>query len=216
MQLTKKCNICGHETRELKDQEILVTYDVCDHCGFIYKQKEHHVEREVERNRYFEHDNNFLNEGYVKMFQCLLDDYVKDLDIKGKVLDFGSGPTPVFKQLLIEAGYSVYDFDPFFNPDSDYLDHKYQLIASVEVIEHFSDPTKEFDNLLPLLEDNGYLLLMTHQRFMDEEEFLKWWYRRDITHVSFYTNETLQFIANKYNLEILKDDKVKVILLQKR
>jgi hypothetical protein len=161
------------------------------------------------------HNNSFESQGYVKIFMDLLNDYIKPLNITGKILEFGSGPGPVLKELLLREGYDVFDFDPFFNMNDTYLKNKYQLITSTEVVEHFVEPLKEFKHLSGLLEKNGYILLMTRLRTMEVSEFTNWWYRRDLTHISFYTLDTFKEIGKKFGLRIVKTNNINIIVFQK-
>jgi len=209
------CLICGNETTTIIDSQIRVSHSHCQQCEFIYKNKEFHLSLDTEHENYKMHNNSFESEGYVKIFINLLNDYIKPLNITGKVLEFGSGPGPVLKELLIREGYDVFDFDPFFNKNLVYLKHKYQLITSTEVVEHFVDPLKEFKHLSNLLEKDGYLLLMTRLRTMDENEFLNWWYRRDLTHISFYTLDTFKEIGKRNGLELIKSNNVNIIIFKK-
>lgn len=210
-----KCIICGSDTEKIDDSQINVIHDYCPNCGFIYKGKEYHLEMHNEHEQYILHNNTMENEGYVNIFLDLISEYIKPLGVMRKVLEFGSGPGPVLKALLKREGYDVCDFDPFFNDNTEYLNNKYQLITSTEVIEHFSDPLKEFKHLYNLLEKDGYLLIMTRLRKMGIEEFLNWWYRRDLTHISFYTMGTIEYIARKLNMKIMKTNNENIILLQK-
>lgn len=211
-----KCVICGSDTKVIYDPQIIVDYDVCEHCGFIYKQKKHHLPHVEEEKRYLRHENTFENKAYVNMFQDMIEEFIEYLYIKRKVLDFGSGPVPVLKKLLQDKKYDVYDYDFFYNRNEEYKDNKYQLIVSTEVVEHFSDPIKEFKHLVDLLEDGGYLLITTYFRKMNKDQFLVWWYRRDITHVSFYNMKTFEYLAKEFNLEIVKHNNKNTILFKKK
>jgi len=210
-----ECLICNSQTSILEDFQIKVTYLVCENCGFIFKDYKYHPSKEEELEQYKFHNNSFESKGYVEMFENLIRDYIKPLNVSGKVLEYGSGPGPVLKELLIRDGNDVYDYDPIFNDNDHYLNHKYQLITSTEVAEHFKDPLKEFSHLFNLLDDNGYLVIMTRLRNMNLKEFLNWWYRRDITHLSFYTTEAFIEICKKFNFEIILNNKINVIILQK-
>jgi len=212
----KRCLICGSETTTINDSQIRVTHSYCQKCGFIYKDMEFHLSEEVEHENYKMHNNSFESEGYVKIFVDLVDDYIKPLNITGKILEFGSGPGPVLKELLIRERYDVFDFDPFFHKNLEYLRHTYQLITSTEVVEHFVEPLKEFEHLSNLLEQGGYLLLMTRLRTMDTFEFLNWWYRRDLTHISFYTLDTMIEIGKRNGLELVESNNINVILFKKK
>lgn len=210
-----KCLICNSKTKILDDGQIKVTYSVCDTCGFIHKDKLYHVDSEVEKYNYSLHNNSFESEGYVKIFRDLVIEHITPLNIKGKVLEYGSGPGPVLKKLLEIEGYKVINYDPYFYNDLDYLNHKYELITSTEVVEHFYDPLSEFKKLSDLLIPGGYLVIMTKLRTMKLDKFTNWWYRRDITHVSFYTIKSLEIIAKKFNLSIIKHNNENIIIFKK-
>ena len=215
MILISKCLICNGKISKLEDKQIKVTYSVCQDCGFIHKDKEYRVDREEELNQYSLHNNSFESVGYVDIFVKLINDYITPLNIMGDVLEYGSGPGPVLKELLIRDGYSVYDYDPFFNDNKEYLKYKYELITSTEVVEHFFDPLVEFAHLSNLLEQGGYLVITTLLRNMSITDFTDWWYRRDATHVSFYTLKTLEIIALRFDLKIIKTNNKNIIVFQK-
>jgi len=210
------CIVCGGDTTLLHDQQLPVTYHVCKTCDFIFKDESNRISNEIEMDQYSRHNNTMESTGYVTMFKDLIRDYIKPLDIANKVLDFGSGPGPVLYQLLTEEGLDAFHFDPFYNPDNAYKDSLYQLITSTEVVEHFFDPIKEFKHLSSLLEKNGYLLIMTHIRNKDLDVFLNWWYRRDVTHVSFYHLNTFKYIAQVCGLERIKHNDKNIILFKKK
>jgi 2-polyprenyl-3-methyl-5-hydroxy-6-metoxy-1,4-benzoquinol methylase len=169
-----------------------------------------------EANEYLRHNNNMESVGYVKMFEDVIEEYIIPLNISKKVLDFGSGPGPVLYQLLMRKGYDTYHFDPFYHNDLSYQNNQYQLITSTEVVEHFYDPLKEFTHLSELLDEDGYLLIMTHIRNISLDEFLNWWYRRDPTHVVFYSIKSLEIIAESVGLKLVQHNNKNIILFQKK
>lgn len=210
------CEICSAPTRPLLDEQMVVTYDVCDACGFIYKQKSFHVAKDIELDVYKKHNNSFESLGYVAMFEQLIETYIRPLNVKGTALEYGSGPGPVLKELLSrEAGLDVTDFDPFYNNDSSYQSQLYDLITTTEVVEHFFHPLEEFTHLASLLKQGGYLVVMTNFRTMDEQSFLTWWYRRDVTHVSFYTMTTMDTLAEVTGLTIIQSNQKNVVVFLK-
>ena len=89
-------------------------------------------------------------------------------------------------------------YDPFFFPDKKIFLKKYNFITCSETIEHFFNPYDEFINLDKLLLKSGWLGVMTC--FMKKNIlFENWHYRRDPTHVVFYTEDTFEVIANQRN-----------------
>lgn len=208
---TSKCLICNSETHELLDPQMKVTYDCCQECGFISKQKEFFLDKETEKGRYDLHNND--DEGYKKSFDEVINDYIKKLDIK-TVLDYGSGPYPVLTELLKDT-YEVSHFDPFYNNDKSYQHKQYDLVVLSEVIEHMHNPRLDLSHILGLLKKNKYLIIMTHLRNVDETKFLTWWYRRDRTHVGFYMMQTFETIATLFNLKLIQTNNKNIIVLQK-
>lgn len=209
--LMYKCLICNSETHELQDPQMKVTYDCCQECGFISKQKEFFLDPETEKGRYDLHNND--DEGYKKSFDEVINKYIKKLDIE-TILDYGSGPYPVVTELLKDT-YDVSHFDPFYHNDVSYRDKVYDLVICSEVIEHMHTPTPEIAHMLSVLKKDKYLLIMTHLRTVDENRFLTWWYRRDRTHVGFYMLKTFETIARIHNLEIVKTNNKNIIVLKK-
>lgn len=216
MEQTSNCKICNSPTEELLDKQMKVTYDVCQKCDFISKQKEYHLSAEDEHGRYALHNNFLDNEGYVNIFNNMIESHVRPLKNVKTILDFGCGPYPTLKILLERLDYKVSIYDPYFEKDLSYRDQKYDLIVTTEVIEHMVNPMKELTHMLGLLEDKGYLLIMTLFREMDEERFLTWWYRRDRTHISFFNETTFNYIQAKFDLIEVSNNNKNIIVFQKK
>ena len=209
------CKICGSSTEELIDQQLKVTYDICHKCDFISKQENYLLSHTEEKSRYDTHNNDTEDEGYINMFKNMINLHVRPLKDVRNILDFGSGPYPMLKKILEKDEYNVTIFDPFYNPDLSYKDNKYDMVTSTEVIEHFVNPIKEFEEMLSRLKENGYLCFMTNYRLMDAEKFLNWWYRRDQTHVAFYNEKTFNYLMKKYNLKEISNNHKNIIVMQK-
>jgi len=56
---------------------------------------------------------------------------------------------------------------------------------------------------------------MTQFNNFDNDEFKEWFYIRDITHHTFYNLKTFEYIAHKYNYEIIYTDNKNKIVLRK-
>jgi len=209
-----KCSICNSITASFEDIQLNKIFFHCPSCELIFLDKKFYVSNNDEKNQYDQHNNSLENEGYVKMFNDFLDFTLEELQIKS-ALDFGSGPTPVLAELLKRRGLHVDHFDKFYQPKKVYENKKYDLITSTEVFEHLENP-KEILNLLSNhLNPNGIISIMTLFHTNKQEDFLKWWYRRDPTHITFFTPKTIGTMAKKCGLKLLKHDTKRVIALQK-
>ncbi|WP_228141731.1 class I SAM-dependent methyltransferase [Marinobacter sp. X15-166B] len=109
-------------------------------------------------------------------------------------LDFGCGPGPVLGQLLEQHGVSMARYDPAFFPDTRVLARQYDVITCTEVIEHLHAPAQIFARLDQCLAPGGVLAIMTCFQ-TDDRRFERWHYRRDPTHVVFYREATLAWVA---------------------
>ena len=49
-------------------------------------------------------------------------------------LDFGAGPGPALAAMMSEDGFDVAIYDPFFQPDAEALQRKYDFITSTETV----------------------------------------------------------------------------------
>ena len=189
-------------------------YYQCHACELIFLNESMLPNQEIEINKYNEHTNNPEEEGYRKFLQNLLDPLTEKLSVGDEGLDFGSGPGPTISVIMKERGFNVCDFDPYFNNDLSLLDKSYDFVTSTEVFEHFFKPKESLELVLSLLKDGGPLGVMT-KLYQNSINFNDWYYRRDATHVIFFTENTFKWIASHYHLklEILSDN---VIILQKQ
>ncbi|MFC1493338.1 class I SAM-dependent methyltransferase [candidate division KSB1 bacterium] len=175
---------------------------LCGNCDLIFVPPEFHPAPDIEKKRYDLHENDQGDMGYKKHlqdFEEIVSPYI-DRSIKG--LDFGCGPYPLLADIFREKGYTVDIYDPFFFNDPGILNNKFDFITCTETIEHFRDPNKEFHMLNSLLISGGILCIMTGI-VENRDDFPDWHYIQDITHLAFYSKQTLGWIAENFDWNIL-------------
>ena len=173
----------------------------CAVCDLLYVPKTFHVSLNEEKQKYGMHNNDSTDSRYIQFLGQMIHQVCTLAGNHQRVLDFGSGPQPVLAGLLGEKGYQVDLFDPFFSPDKAGLQPYYATVTCCEVIEHFNDPQRSWQELIDRMAPQGKLFVMTHRR--DEvEDLAQWYYIRDITHVAFYSKPCLQWIGDNWNLEV--------------
>ena len=211
------CKICQSTIKSVVDTEKNLTYHRCLACGFVYLDNRHRVESIREKQQYLQHNNGFENEGYVQMFESFLDHAVAPyLPIINSALDFGSGPGPVLSTLLERRGVEEVDiYDLYFSPERVYEGKSYDLITSTEVFEHLHKPLEIVEMLVNHLNAEGYLIVMTKFPPKEDRLFLDWWYRRDPTHISFFTPESFEVMAESVGLKVLRILNDNVVVFQK-
>lgn len=204
------CTLCNTVLKKKADEK----YFICPTCGAYVKDKKYYVSPEREKIRYEEHNNDVTDIRYQNFTSPITNFVLENFEASQLGLDYGSGTGPVITKMLTDKGYKVKLYDPYFHPDSDYLNYKYDYILSCEVFEHFYYPKKEIEKILSLLKTNGKLLIMT-EVYDNLKDFKTWSYPKDITHVFIYTEKTINYIAEKFNLDIEKQNH-RLIVFRKR
>lgn len=190
-------------------------YHHCRECDFIFADERFILSPDEEEKRYVHHNNTIENEGYVMMFKNFIKTAIADEFLTAeKILDFGCGPSPVFAEIMRQNGKTVDIFDPFYHKNDDIFNKAYDLITSTEVFEHVKYPLVSFQSLYKLIKTGGTLAIMTkfHSGIQD---FENWWYRRDVTHISFFNTKTVQKVAELTNFKRLRSDETSFFVLQK-
>lgn len=149
-----------------------------------------------ERAIYEHHENDTDDPGYRRFLTRLAEPLLEQLTPGALGLDFGCGPGPVLADLVRDAGMSVSLYDPFFYPATDVLSRQYDFVTCTEVLEHLYQPAEVLRQFDHLIKPGGWLGVMTCFQ-TDDARFANWHYRRDPTHVVFYRESTLRFIADK-------------------
>jgi SAM-dependent methyltransferase len=186
----------------------------CGSCLLVFKDRADHISSSEESIRYSHHQNHAEDEGYKNFLNRLLLPLKSFLPEDFTALDFGCGPGPALAAMLQELGGEVHLYDPQFYHQDSVLNHCYDVVTCTEVVEHFREPSKSWEQLVGAVKPNGILAIMT-QFLTQSTDYQKWWYKNDPTHIVFYGRETLEFIARKFNLEILFDDKHSVVIFKK-
>lgn len=188
-----ECTLCLTVLKNKIDNEY---YD-CPVCRGIIKDISLYPDEEEEKLRYLAH-NNDINDPRYKVFtspitSCILENFSPHQ----QGLDFGCGTGPVISKVLRDAGYQIFQYDPYFANYPENLMRTYDYIAACEVTEHFYAPHKEFKMLSGLLAPGGILAIMT-LLYHDDLNFTTWYYRKDPTHVFIYRKETFDYISKAF------------------
>jgi hypothetical protein len=187
------------------------TYLHCNSCDLVYVPHHQLVSKEEEKAKYDNHQNSPQDEGYRNFLNRLLNPLSTHLQPDDKGLDFGSGPGPTLNTLMKERGFDMDIYDFFYHDDKRIFNNSYDFITSTEVIEHLHNPYEEIDRLWNMLEYGGVLGIMTAFR-PNKEKFQNWYYKRDLTHICFFTQNTFHWLANNLKAELIIPENGVVIL----
>ncbi len=173
----------------------------CYRCLLVFVPADQHLSADEEKAQYDLHDNRDTP-AYRRFLQPALDAVRQRVAQGAEVLDFGCGPGPVLVRMLAEAGYSSQGYDPIYQPDEGLLQAgRYAAITATEVVEHFRRPAETLAQIWQCLAPGGWLVLMT-DRAGDQAAFAHWHYIRDPTHIAFYSDATLRWLARHWQAEL--------------
>lgn len=212
------CKVCKSVTTQWVIGRKNTLYHHCSNCEFISKDPSHYITPEEELSRYSTHNNSLEDTSYVAYFKHFIESAVLPFVSEGKFgLDFGSGPSPVLAQLLMrDYGYAMDIYDLFYAPSKVFLGQRYDLVTCTEVVEHIPNPLETFETFKDLLLADGTLAVMTQFHTNQIEDFKKWHYIRDQSHISFFTRKTMETIAERIGLKVVYSNERKYTTFQQR
>jgi len=189
-------------------------YYHCKSCEYIFKSPECYESIEVQKARYDLHENDESHPGYRAYFERFLDYVLPLVGATKSALDFGCGRSTLLASLLGDRGIECTYYDPIYHPDTLCDSKKYELIVSTEVFEHLHSPKEVFEDLLNRLEEGGYLAIQTQFHPNSEEDFIKWYYHQDPTHIVFFTPRTFKVLCSIYGCEFVGDNGRNMVVLR--
>lgn len=195
------CPLCGSADLSPLRHGTGKEYLRCAGCALVHLHPRHRPAPEEEHAHYRLHENAPSDAGYRAFLNRLAAPLLGRLPPAAEGLDYGAGPGPTLSVMLEEAGHRAAVYDPFFAPDARALERTYDFVTCTEAVEHFHAPRAEWMRLDRLLRPGGWLGVMTEFR-LPETDFAAWWYPRDPTHVCFYAEGTLRWIARWRGWEV--------------
>jgi SAM-dependent methyltransferase len=205
------CPLCKTAETEAFLNDKVRGYFKCRECGLVFVPPEQYLSPEQEKAEYDRHDNSPDDPGYRKFLGRLFEPMRKQIPTHSNGLDFGCGPGPALPVMFEEAGYKMAVFDCFYANNPAMLSRQYDFITCTEVVEHLHHPAEELERLWNCLKPGGTLGIMT-KLALDREKFANWHYKRDLTHVCFFSQATFQWLAAKWQAKLTFVDNDVIIL----
>lgn len=123
-----------------------------------------------------------------------------------KHLDYGCGNGKLV-ELLKTQGYKSIGYDPFYNENE--ISDTYDIITCFEVLEHTVNPKQLFYDINKASKKNTIIFFTTYRYdkvlgIKPISSLADWWYTGVRNgHISFYSNKTINYIANKYEYKVI-------------
>ena len=201
------CPLCFSKSLFLFHRDKRRDYYRCHQCRLVFVPRDQHLNFAEEKAIYDLHENHLDDPGYRLFLSRLTTPLQSRLLPRSTGLDYGCGPGPLLAQMLKKQGHNMEVYDPFYADNPQCLQLHYDFVTCTEVVEHFRQPNQEFNRLFALLKPKGLLGLMT-KLVINAEAFSHWHYKNDLTHVSFFSESTLRWLADayRYQLDIVGKD----------
>jgi hypothetical protein len=195
------CPLCHNTQHTHFHTDKKRAYDQCSDCKLVFVPSEYYLSSAEEKQIYDLHQNTPNDQGYLQFLNRFIEPLKSKLTGTETGLDFGSGPTPVLASLLKNIGFRMHIYDIYYAKNESVFEKNYDFICCTEVIEHLQQPKEVLEKLLSLLSANGVLGIMT-KRVINAKRFANWHYKNDPTHICFFSMDTFEWIADKYDLKL--------------
>lgn len=207
------CVLCSSSGCAVYCEDNIRTYFRCPACGLVFVPKEFHLDLEEEKRRYGKHTNYKNNKDYVEYLSTVADQALALPVQSPRVLDFGSGPEQVLADILTRRGVKCASHDPLYGIFADMGGEKFDIIVACEVFEHLRDIQKEIRLISRLLKPDGLVYVHT-QLYDDVKDFPSWWYIKDLTHINFFCEKTMQTMADMMGKKIYSANKKDTVIFR--
>lgn len=189
-----KCLFCQQDGAELFHKDQFREFFRCSFCTIIFVPRGSVLTPPEEKKRYDSHQNDVNDPGYREYFLKTAIPVIKELKGSELGLDFGCGRTQLMSQIFDDHGIRMDSYDPFYFPDESIWKKSYGFAVMNEVIEHLRDPVETLSRLRSIVQ--GPLFVRTKLYPETEKEFSGWFYKRDATHVQFFSLRALEEIGS--------------------
>lgn len=197
------CPLCRENSAGPFDQEKR-TYFQCHKCSLVFVPRNELISQDEEKSRYDSHNNAEDDAGYIAYLSGIRDEILPFIKSGSRGLDFGSGRTTLMEKLFREKGFELDSFDIYFRPREELLKNKYDFIIMSEVIEHLRMPFEDMIRIRSMLKPEGGLFVKTKLLPEEKSAFAGWYYKRDKTHVQFFTLHTFRKFEEILGLKFKK------------
>jgi len=194
------CKICASNSPEFFHDKR--TFYLCPFCSLIFTD-ETLIGEEADQH-YKQQWDNQDEQFWVDRAEDLLALILRHKGTPKRILDFGSGSGKLSDQFK-NRGFDITPLDPMttgYLKDQHYTE-QFDVIISIEVIEHITDLWQEFTELDKVLSDDGIMIFSTllTNTFIElplegaRQHFATWEYKDDPTHVSFFNDKAIAVLS---------------------
>ena len=216
------CKVCGGTARYFGEADfnrncsegrgvrlaaagVVVQYHRCEHCGFLFTAAfdvftADDFRRFIYNDGYAAVDPDYADRRPRSIAGKIADAFPSVRNMR--VLDYGGGSGRLSELMRAEGFANVDVYDPFISAHSARPNKTYDLVVSIEVAEHSTDPRATFADWASLRVERGAVFFTTLLQPDDiETRGMSWWYIGPRNgHVSLYSRTSLGVLARRNGL----------------
>jgi hypothetical protein len=202
------CRICSALSKEVFKAKILGKYNVayyfCNKCEFLQTERPYWLEEAYQISINASDTGSLLRSLVHAELVSVIIYFL--FDKQSKCLDFAGG-YGVFTRRMRDIGFDFYWQDRYtqnlFARGFEYTDNigDIEVLTSFESFEHFENPIREVETMLSFSKSIIFTTELLPYPVPQPDE----WHYYGLNHgqhISFYSLKTLQFIADKYGLNL--------------
>ena len=206
------CNLCRSNDVRCVATKGKRSFYFCPQCQLVSVPASQHLSLSEEKERYAHHENFADNPDYVRYLTEISHEIERIPVKRPSILDFGSGHEYVLTRVLREKGFCCAPYDPLYNLGLENLAVKYDIVVLCETIEHLRDLQAEIKLINRLCKHEGYVLIRT-RFYPDKNAMATWWYTLDETHVNFFNDRSLEYVAGMLGRKVLFSDNERTVII---
>ena len=195
------CPLCKSQNTTHYLRDSFREYLICTDCSLVFVPKTFHLSEKEEKQRYDLHRNDPADPRYRAFLSRICNPMKARLLKRARGLDFGCGPRPTLSLMFQAHGHTVDIYDKFYAHNPEVFQRKYDFVTATEVVEHLKNPQHELQRLYHIIEPGGILGIMT-KLVIDKSAFENWHYKRDPTHICFFSKPTFEWLGKTWQSEI--------------
>jgi len=208
---TIPCRLCQKASRRVCEKTLYwgekMTMFCCSTCGHLQSSLPTWLDRSYQE-KYGEEDIGMADRCLWTAQTTVAFAHLTGIKPSDPCLDWGTG-TGLFVRFCRDAGMNFYGYEPLGNPlfcrsfvcGTGLPQQAWTLITAFEVVEHFTDPSVEFEKIFSLKPETFLFTTLLYQGQGPE-----WWYLvANGQHVSLYTEKGLKIIGQKFGYNLTTD-----------
>lgn len=195
----RRCPLCFSDNNQIFFENKKRCLYRCHQCELVFADANSHLPHTAELHKY-QLANSKQKSLSQFLFDLVLQCETTDHSLLG--LNFGRTLNPKSLRRVTARGHQINQYDPSLAPWTKQLNQQYDFICCYRVFEHFRFPRKEWTLLCELIKPGGWIAINT-PLLTDLAGFDKWHYKNNLTHVSFYQQQSFKYLAENVGFKLL-------------